>query len=148
MKKYIAAIAAATIVIGGAAVFADSPADSQAEINNVWDGAYTTEQAERGQEAYEVSCVGCHAGTLRGTPGGPGIAGGRFIFNWSDRSVGELLDYVIHNMPIGAGNTLPHETYADIVAYILEVNEFPAGEVELSADPVDSEGVIITRSAE
>lgn len=148
IRKYLAAIAGVAFIIGGAAVFADSPAAEQPAITNVWEGAFTEEQADRGQQAYEVSCVGCHAATLRGTPGGPGIAGGRFIFNWADRSVGELLDYVIHFMPIGQGNTLAHETYADIVAHILRVNEFPAGEFELSPDPEESESIIITRSAE
>jgi len=148
IKKYLSAIAAAAVVVGGAIVFAASPADEQPATSNVWEGVFTEEQAERGQQAYEVSCIGCHAATLRGTPGGPGIAGGRFVFNWADRSVGELLDYVIHNMPIGQANTLPHETYADIVAYILQVNEFPAGEVELDSDPAVSEDIIITRSAE
>lgn len=146
IRKYITSIAAAALLVGGAAVvFADSPA---AEVSNVWEGAFTEEQAERGQQAYEVSCIGCHAATLRGTPGGPGIAGGRFTFNWNERSVGELLDYVIYNMPVGAANTLNHETYADIVAYILQVNEFPAGEVELDSDPAVSEGIVITRTAE
>lgn len=151
-KKYLAAIAAASLLVAGAAVFAASPGNEEVETetvaaSSVWDGVYTDEQAARGKEVYEVSCIGCHAATLRGTPGGPGIAGGRFTFNWSDRSVGELHGYVRANMPIGQAGSLTDQQYADIIAYILQVNEFPAGEAELPTDPAESEGVVITREA-
>lgn len=139
-RKMLTALAAAAAVAGGAAVFADSPA----EATTVWDGVYTEEQAERGQSAYEASCLACHGASLRGTPGAPGIAGGRFTFNWKDRSVGELHAYVRDNMPVGQAGSLSGQTYADVVAYILEVNEYPAGEAELSTDPADSEGIVIT----
>lgn len=139
-KRVLAALAAAAAITGGAAVFADSPEDA----TSVWDGVYTEEQAERGQGAYEANCMACHGNTLRGTPGAPGIAGGRFTFNWKDRSVGELHDYVRSNMPVGQAGSLGSEMYTDIVSYILQVNEFPAGDAELSTDPADSEGIIIT----
>ncbi|HLR45884.1 MAG TPA: cytochrome c [Deinococcales bacterium] len=141
-KKLFAALGAAAAVTGGAAVFADSPEDA----SSVWDGVYTEEQAQRGQEAYEASCMSCHGNTLRGTPGAPGIAGGRFTFNWKDESVGELHSYVRGNMPVGQAGSLGSETYADIIAYILEVNEYPAGDAELSKDPEDNEGILITSS--
>lgn len=151
-KKYFSIVAAVGVIAAGAAVLAagtDSEAGQEAlSISNVWEGAYTEEQASRGQTAYEVSCIGCHAATLRGTPGGPAIAGGRFTFAWSDETVGGLLDYVQQNMPIGEVGSLTHQEYADVVAYILQVNEFPAGEVELPADAAASEGVLITRTAE
>src|SRR5690554_3416783 len=152
-KKYLAAIAAASLLVAGAAVFAASPGNEEVETetvaaSSVWDGVYTDEQAARGKEVYEVSCIGCHAATLRGTPGAPGIAGGRFTFNWDGRSLGELHAYIVGNMPVGQAGSLSDQQYADIVAYILQVNEFPAGEAELATDPAASNGVLITRTAE
>lgn len=151
-KKYLSIFAATGIIAAGAAVMAagsDSEAGQEAlSVTNVWEGAYTDEQASRGQPLYEESCMGCHAATLRGTPGGPAIAGGRFTFAWSDESLGSLLDYVQQNMPIGQVGSLTHQEYADVVAYILQVNEIPAGDVELPGDPAASEGVLITRTAE
>ncbi len=157
IKKYFATFAVASLLLAGAAVYAagtdtdDSAAESAAPevtASNVWEGVYTDDQAARGKEVYEVSCIGCHAATLRGTPGAPGIAGGRFTFNWDGRNLGELHAYIVHNMPVGQAGTLSDQQYADIVAYILQVNEFPAGETELATDPVASDGVLITRTAE
>lgn len=151
-KKYISTFAALAIVAGGAAVLAESAGSDEAQgsaiVSNVWEGAYTDGQAARGQEVYEASCMSCHAATLRGTPGGPGIAGGRFTFNWHEESVGELLGYVRDNMPIGQAGTLSDQQYADVVAYILQVNEFPAGEAELAVDPEASGELLILRTAE
>lgn len=144
-KKYLSVFAALATVAGGAAVLAQGAGSI---VSNVWEGAYTDEQAARGHEVYEANCMACHAATLRGTPGGPGIAGGRFTFNWHEESVGELLGYVRKNMPIGQGGTLSDQQYADVVAYILQVNEFPAGELELDTDPADLEELLITRTAD
>lgn len=151
-RKFVAVIAAASVIVAGAAVFAADPAseatDVAVNVTNVWEGVYTEEQAARGQEVYDVSCIGCHAATLRGTPGGPAIAGGRFTFNWNERSLGELHAYIVGNMPIGQAGSLTSQQYADILAYILQVNEFPAGDAELATDPAANEGILITRTAE
>jgi alcohol dehydrogenase (cytochrome c) len=159
-RKYLPILIILAVLTGGVSVWAASSesADGQAgevatetqateaaAAGTVWDGIYTIEQQERGQLAYEANCAACHNTTLRGTPGGPGIAGARFIANWKDRSVGEFLAYIEQNMPIGRAGSLPGETYADIVSYILSVNEFPSGDTPLSADPADLEQVLITR---
>lgn len=125
---------------------ATETAVAEIQAGTVWDGIYTEEQQERGQTAYENSCALCHGATLRGSPGGPGIAGNRFAAMWRDRSVGELLSYVQQNMPIGQAGSLPADTYADIVAYMFSVNEYPAGEVPLPSDADALEEVLITRA--
>ena len=38
-------------------------------------------------------------------------------------------------MPTNAPNSLATESYLDILAFIMEANEFPAGDSELVADP-------------
>jgi hypothetical protein len=45
-----------------------------------------------------------------------------------------LLDYVSRNMPNGAGGTLPANTYADVVAFILSRNDLPPGASELTRE--------------
>lgn len=112
-------------------------------VRTVWAGIYTEEQKLRGESAYLANCASCHNTTLRGSPGGPSIAGGRFTLKWVQRSVGEFLAYTQQNMPVGQGWSLTAASYADIVAYILNVNGYPAGESELPSDAKLLESVLI-----
>ena len=50
-------------------------------------------------------------------------------------------------MPQGAPASLSPRAYADIVAYLLQVNEFPAGDAELPTSVDDLEGIIIVEDA-
>jgi hypothetical protein len=45
-------------------------------------------------------------------------------------------------MPQGSRGSLPANTVADIAAYVLKVNEFPAGSEALSADSPKAAGTI------
>jgi len=110
------------------------------------DGVYTEEQATAGQAVYEANCAACHAATLRGTPGGPGIVGVRFELNWADHTVGELYSYIHANMPAGQPGTLSDQQYAEVTAYILQQNEYPSGDTELSTDAEELEGITIVKA--
>lgn len=95
--------------------------------------AFTAAQAERGRRAYESSCAVCHGNTLtNGTYGTP-LAGPYFRTNWFGRTVRALFDKT-RTMPPSSPGSLPAETYADIVAYILEINGFASGNTALTAD--------------
>jgi mono/diheme cytochrome c family protein len=109
-------------------------ADKQS-ARTVWDGVYTDAQAERGRTAYQQACVGCHREDLRGDNMAPSLVGESFTFLWGDMEVGELTGKIQKQMPPERPGTLPPQTYADIVAFILQKNAFPAGTGELSADP-------------
>jgi len=100
----------------------------------VWDGAYTAEQAERGKSAYAASCARCHGGSLEGGMG-RSLVGTSFWNKWREQSVGDLLDYVSKNMPMGqtSTTTLSAPVYADIVSFLLKSNDLPAGAAELTA---------------
>lgn len=54
---------------------------------NIWDGIYTTAQAERGKTAFETSCINCHNRDLAGSVRGPALRGDKFMLDWQDRSV-------------------------------------------------------------
>ena len=106
-----------------------------AQTRTVWDGVYTDAQAERGRESYQQSCVGCHRDDLRGDNTAPSLVGESFTFLWGDMEVGELSARIQKLMPPERPGSLPAQTYIDIVAFMLQKNAFPAGSVELSADP-------------
>lgn len=106
-----------------------------AQQRTVWDGVYTDAQAERGQAAYQQTCIGCHRDDLRGDNTAPSLVGESFMFLWGDMEIGELSARVQKLMPPERPGSLPAQTYSDIVAFILQKNAFPAGVNELSADP-------------
>ena len=99
------------------------------------DGVYTDGQAARGQASYKTSCASCHGGALEGSGAqNPPLAGQDFIGNWSGQPLDELFEKIQSSMPADRPGTLSRATTADIVAYILKVNKFPAGRAELSGD--------------
>jgi len=100
------------------------------------DGVYTAAQADRGNDAYGTSCAHCHASDLQGDVRKeiPSLAEGDFFVRWANRSLGELFDTISKDMPADRPGALAARQYADILAYILQVNKFPAGTSELPPD--------------
>jgi PQQ-dependent dehydrogenase (s-GDH family) len=103
---------------------------------------YTAEQAARGKTAYDANCVSCHGPNLLNANYGPPLAGDYFNRKWTGMPVGDLLAKV-QSMPPSRPNSLSAETYADMTAYILRVNELPAGDGELPSDPAQLQGMVI-----
>ena len=89
-------------------------------------GLFTSAQAERGQEQFVESCSECHSSSE--------FRGRQFEFSWGRRSVGDLYRHVFDNMPEDAPASLTPQQYVDVIAYILEINDFPDGDQELPAD--------------
>jgi len=101
---------------------------------SVWDGVYSEEQSGRGRALYAKECASCHGSTLSGGETAPPLTGAAFLANWSGLSVGELFERIRVSMPEGRPGTLSRQQNADILAYILSVNQFPAGKAELQKD--------------
>jgi mono/diheme cytochrome c family protein len=104
-----------------------------AVTRSVWDGVYTKEQAARGQGTYQEVCIQCHGETLGGGEAPP-LAGDEFLRKWSGKTIGDLFGVIRKTMPEDNPGNLSSREYSDIVAYILSVNSFPAGEKELDRD--------------
>jgi hypothetical protein len=106
-----------------------------------WDGVYTEAQAARGEAAFGRSCANCH---VLATEGKAPLVGDHFWKSFSQKSVGELLEFVTNYMPNGNPHSLEEGVYADIVAVMLKSNGFPAGAAELkrnsSAEIVPRDG--------
>ncbi len=96
------------------------------------DGVYTTAQATRGQALYGMECALCHGDTLDGGIGPP-LSGDLFAATWGPLAVSDLFDKIHNTMPAGAPGTLSRAQVADLVAYLLKANQFPAGSAELSS---------------
>ena len=110
----------------------------------VWDGVYTEDQARRGATGYDGACSSCHSANLRGNSNSPSLIGSSFLFFWADRPLQELFTAIRTQMPTNAPNSLPVQSYLDILAFIMEANDFPAGDSELVADPAVLGRLLIT----
>ena len=89
----------------------------------------------RGQTAYREECARCHSENLGGGEGSPALAGSEFLKNWNGKTVGDLLDRIVKTMPADDPGNLARRQYADITAYLLNSNEFPAGLKDLDSTP-------------
>ena len=110
----------------------------------IWDGVYTGDQAMRGQRVYAQECAQCHLDDLMGDGIAPSLVGSSFFFRWSDLSVGDMYVAIRTTMPQGAPASLSPAGYADIAAYLLQVNEIPVGDTELPTDMAHLEEITIT----
>jgi quinoprotein glucose dehydrogenase len=110
---------------------------------SVWDGVYTKEQAARGQKVYQEECMKCHGENLAGGEASPPLVGADFFPKWTGKTVGDLFGRVRKTMPTDDPGNLSSRQYSDVVAYILGVNEFPAGQKELDRDPAASNDIRI-----
>ena len=107
----------------------------ETESRTVWDGVYTAAQANRGDGLYSQHCAGCHGRDLEGDGEALPLAGEEFFSIWNGEKLGPLYDRIHRDMPLNRPGTLSGEADADILAFILRFNNFPAGSTELSHNP-------------
>src|SRR5262249_19780300 len=100
------------------------------QSRSITGGVYTVPQAARGQQIYQTQCAECHNTTLEGSSGPP-LVGAGFLANWSARPVADLVDKIQKTMPFGSPGNLSRQETTDLVAYILQAGEFPAGHTDL-----------------
>jgi mono/diheme cytochrome c family protein len=107
---------------------------SALQTRSQWDGVYTADQAKRGEPLFAEKCASCHGSDLKGTERAPALVGTDFCTNWDDLSVGDLFEKIRISMPQGAPNSLSRGQYADVLAFILQKDDFPAGSADLPSD--------------
>jgi S-disulfanyl-L-cysteine oxidoreductase SoxD len=115
--------------------------------SSVWQGVYSGEQSNRGKVQYEAHCAVCHGATLNGSDTAPELNGGTFVANWDGLSVADLFARIRTTMPANDPGSLSDEVVTDVIAYLLSVNQFPAGSRELLRDPGALKQIGITKAA-
>lgn len=113
--------------IGGAA-WAQTP------VRTVWDGLFSAEQAATGKALYDSKCASCHGAEMGGMEMASALAGAGFMGNWSGQSVGDLATRIKLTMPANDPGILSSRQTADITAYVLSFNKFPAGTAAMPSD--------------
>ena len=119
------------IIVGMAAIGCSYSILRAQTPRSIWDGVYTAEQAKRGAALYIQYCSSCHGENLAGDDEVPPLVGDNFLSNWNGLTVGDLFDRIRVTMPFNKPQSLNREMNAGILAHILSVNKFPAGETEL-----------------
>ncbi len=89
-------------------------------------GVYTAAQASRGKSLYQLNCASCHTAASH--------AGPVFTEMWKGKLLWDLYRYVSEKMPKSEPGSLAPGEYASLVAYLLKMNDLPAGVNEIPAD--------------
>jgi polar amino acid transport system substrate-binding protein len=90
---------------------------------------YTEQQAEQGLGVFAGKCSPCHGANLQGSASGPAVGGSAFLkkAKMLDWKVADMRNLVVSAMPANNPGSLSAEQYADVLAYLLAVNCYPAG---------------------
>ena len=113
-----------------------APAAPMQTNKTVWDGAYTSAQATRGQAAYTINCSGCHGDDLAGRNAAKPLKGVEFMERWREYDLEPVFTIIKNYMPPRT-ERLSDNMYLDILSYILQVNGFPAGTDELRFETLE-----------
>jgi mono/diheme cytochrome c family protein len=132
------------VLVTAVGVFATQAPTPQART--LESGAFSAGQASRGAAIYARECSTCHGEKLEGGEGSPPLAGRSFNASYGGQTVAALFNKIRETMPAPPetpGKLTPQET-VDVVAHILSVNGFAAGDVDLPADGKQLERLVIT----
>ena len=94
---------------------------------------FTAAQVAAGKTAYNSNCAVCHGSTMTNGTFGTPLAGQYFQTTWTGKSLRAFYDRAHKTMPPAAPGSLPKDSYANIVAYILDLNGFKSGDTPLAA---------------
>ena len=124
------AISAVTVAVRPRAV------TSRAEpAHTTWDSVFTDAQAKNGDALYKAQCAKCHLADLAGGDDGTPLTGKAFNADFEGATLDQLFDQIRDGMPPDNPKSIPREQVADIVAYLLAQNKFPAGAKTLTENP-------------
>ena len=138
--RRIAVMVVATAATSALSAIALAKADAQegsgaiSAGRTVWSGVYTAVQADRGGNVYARECANCHGAGLEGADMSPALAGGGFMANWNDLTLGDLFDRIRTSMPANRPGALSRQENIDVIAHLLRSNQFPEGKTELPTE--------------
>ena len=127
MFRWVFLFLAAVLALG-------TPAAAQITAGTtVWDGVYTADQADRGRTGFTANCTSCHAENGSAMPD-PRLRGETFMERWREDSIDGFFEQMRLTMPPNRRGNAPRlsdAVFLDILAYIFQGNNFPAGSDEL-----------------
>lgn len=130
--RWLAVIALLVAVCGVAAV------RIQAQVP-----LYAADQATRGKAQYNQWCASCHKNDLTGADDVPPLVGPVFLDGWRGATLWEFADFTDANMPPNAPGRLTPNQLNEVLAFILQRNNFPSGVDPLNLDLKERAGPIV-----
>ena len=118
---------------------------ASAQQDGIWSGVYTSGQAQRGKEVFDKSCSNCHNQDLKGSVRAPALRGDGFLANWLNSSVNTLYTKLRFSMPATYPDTVSDSDKLLVLAYLLQVNGFPAGSGELEQEEEKLDAIQIVK---
>ena len=93
------------------------------------DGVYTSAQADGARAQFAKICADCHPFSVaaKKKPTDVPLGDEPFFDNWTGRSLDELITTIALTMPNDGSAVVSDEDAANLTAYILQQNGFPAG---------------------
>jgi S-disulfanyl-L-cysteine oxidoreductase SoxD len=135
-------VLAATLLPALAFVSEEVHANNRTHLaRTTWDSVYSPEQAARGETTYTRTCERCHAASLSGKDEAPALTGGAFMGGWNGLTLFELHDRIRTTMPTDTPGTYSRQDIADVLAYMLKFNQFPAGKTALPTGDEDLKAI-------
>jgi quinoprotein glucose dehydrogenase len=89
---------------------------------------YTDAQARRGGALFQKNCARCHMQSGWGPP----LRGDAFWSSWEGKPARSLYSTIISSMPPDDPGSMTEKNVVDTVAYILRMNQLPAGAKEIN----------------
>ncbi len=107
-----------------------------------------TGNAENGEKVFKRYCASCHMPDLLGNSTNPpdqpprpdfigrrsvspALRGAEFVANWTGLTLNDLFSRIRVSMPQGSPGSLSRQRNAEILAFILSENGYPAGTQDL-----------------
>ena len=140
MKQMTAGLCAFGFVLGASVV----GVWAQGAARNVWDGVYSADQAAQGKSLYADKCATCHGAELTGGEMAPPLVGSTFMGDWVGQSADDLFTRIHSTMPANDPGSLSNVQASQVLAYILSVNQIPAGSAALPSDDAALAQIAIT----
>ena len=103
---------------------------AQGAAKTTRDGVYADAQAQAGETLYADKCAECHGPDQTGGFGPP-LVGPVFVSTWGDMALSDLFDSIKNTAPASNPGSLSRDEVSDVMAYLLQVNGFPAGTSDL-----------------
>jgi mono/diheme cytochrome c family protein len=98
-------------------------------------GVYAQAQATRGKDIFGTICSSCHNISSQ--------SGATFAKRWNGALVSDLYTVMTETMPKDDPGSLPEKDRVDVIAYLLKINDLPAGKEDLPADPEQMKKIVI-----
>lgn len=98
---------------------------------SVWDSVFTLAQAGRGESTYRATCSNCHGDSLAGINDAPALTGAQFHKTWDGNALSSLFNRINNDMPSDNPGSLTKPQVAEVMAFLLKYNGYPAGNADL-----------------